>query len=109
MLKFTDSYKDKGSNFLKALISKAAQNNQLAQGSPVIGQFLSKAGPLYFSAVRNQIVCIDDVERRGAGLELRMSSDQYLFYVSKEHVRSSSRLTIRPGLADCRELGQLRG
>lgn len=33
---------------------------------PYVGGALSKAQPLLFSAIRNQIVCIDDLERRGA-------------------------------------------
>jgi len=33
---------------------------------PYLGGALSKAQPLLFSAIRNQIVCIDDLERRGA-------------------------------------------
>jgi len=62
---------EKGRDFLKGLTSKAMQYSQLAQGLPAIGQFLSKAGPLYFSAIQSQIVCIDDLERRGDGLELK--------------------------------------
>jgi hypothetical protein len=33
---------------------------------PYLGGALSKAQPLLFSAIRNQIVCVDDLERRGA-------------------------------------------
>lgn len=33
---------------------------------PYLGGALSKAQPLLFSSIRNQIVCIDDLERRGA-------------------------------------------
>ena len=33
---------------------------------PYLGGALSRAQPLLFSAIRNQIVCIDDLERRGA-------------------------------------------
>jgi hypothetical protein len=38
---------------------------------PVVGKALAESGALYFSAVRNQIVCIDDLERRGAGLNIK--------------------------------------
>jgi hypothetical protein len=74
-LEFLDApatgYADKGAGILKRVASKAAKYSQLAQGLPTVGQLLSKAGPLYFSAVRDQIVCIDDLERRGATLELK--------------------------------------
>jgi Cdc6-like AAA superfamily ATPase len=33
---------------------------------PYVGGALSKAQPLLFSAIRNQIVCVDDLERRGS-------------------------------------------
>lgn len=33
---------------------------------PYLGGAMSKAQPLLFSAIRNQIVCVDDLERRGA-------------------------------------------
>lgn len=49
----------------------AAKFLQLAPALPVVGKFFERAGPLYFSAVRNQIVCIDDLERRGEGLNLK--------------------------------------
>jgi hypothetical protein len=37
---------------------------------PAIGKVFSEAGPLYFAAVTDQIVCIDDLERRGPGLSV---------------------------------------
>src|SRR4029078_451488 len=66
-----ETYKDKGKGLLKSLATKVAKYRNLAEGLPTVGQLLSKAGPLYFSAIRNQIVCIDDLERRGTGLEVR--------------------------------------
>jgi hypothetical protein len=66
-----ESYVDRGVDLIKGLAAKAAKFSQLSQGLPAIGQMLSKAGPLFFSAVQSQIVCIDDLERRGVGLELR--------------------------------------
>ena len=33
---------------------------------PYLGNALSKAQPLFFSAIRNQVICVDDLERRGA-------------------------------------------
>jgi len=67
----TDSKIAKGMHYLRSLSSKAKQLNQLASALPYVGQVLSKAAPLYFSLIRNQIVCIDDLERRGRGLDLK--------------------------------------
>jgi hypothetical protein len=66
-----ESLSDRGRRFLELLASRAARYRQLAQGIPAIGQFLSTAGLLYFSVVRSQIICIDDLERRGLGVELK--------------------------------------
>jgi hypothetical protein len=43
----------------------------LASAIPIIGPAFAKAGFLYFSLIRDQIVCIDDLERRGNGLDLK--------------------------------------
>jgi hypothetical protein len=51
--------------------AQAKKWSDLASTLPVIGGALTKAGPLYFSAVRNQIICIDDLERRGSGLSVK--------------------------------------
>ena len=47
---------------------------------PYLGGALSKAQPLLFSAIRNQIVCVDDLERRGAlgGLQGSRSSTKFV-------------------------------
>ncbi len=66
-----DSNLAKGVHYFKSLTSKAKRLNQLLTALPYVGQVLSKAGPLYFSLIRNQIVCIDDLERRGRGLDLK--------------------------------------
>ena len=65
------SFRDRGISLVKKLTSTVAEYNQLMEALPMVGPFISKAGPLYFSAVRKQIVCIDDLERRGDGLALR--------------------------------------
>lgn len=52
----------RGNSFLrdsKKLIS-------VASALPKIGDAFSKTQPLLFTSIRNQIVCIDDLERRGA-------------------------------------------
>lgn len=53
-----------GNSALKS--SKQFANVMSALPIPYLGTALSKAQPLLFSAIRNQIVCIDDLERRGA-------------------------------------------
>jgi hypothetical protein len=55
----------------KSVAAQAKKWSDLASTLPVIGGALTKAGPLYFSAVRNQIICIDDLERRGSGLSVK--------------------------------------
>jgi hypothetical protein len=47
------------------------RNRGLATAAPFgVGKFLENAGPLYFSIVRNQIICVDDLERRGGNLSV---------------------------------------
>jgi hypothetical protein len=53
-----------GNTILKG--GKQFANAVAALPIPYLGGALSKAQPLLFSAIRNQIVCIDDLERRGA-------------------------------------------
>jgi hypothetical protein len=43
----------------------------LAGALPVVGSLFTKARSLYFSSIQNQIVCIDDLERRSKNLELK--------------------------------------
>lgn|SRR5262249_50019406 len=67
----SENYEEVGTNFVKLLMEKIAKYHKLAEGIPGLGQFLSKAGPFYFSAVHDQIICIDDLERRGKDLRLK--------------------------------------
>jgi hypothetical protein len=62
---------EKGWHNLKIVSARAKKLNQLASEIPYVGKLLSKAGPLYFSMVHHQIICIDDIERRGEGLDLK--------------------------------------
>lgn len=68
---------DAGPNFSSVeasahLVEKwARQLLQLANVAPQGRSILSGAGRTLFLAVRNQIVCIDDVERHGKGLEIK--------------------------------------
>jgi hypothetical protein len=43
----------------------------LAGALPWVGQAFTKARSLYFSLIQNQIVCIDDLDRRSKNLELK--------------------------------------
>jgi hypothetical protein len=38
---------------------------------PYVGQYIARARPLFFSLIQNQIVCIDDLERRSKNLDLK--------------------------------------
>lgn len=55
----------------KSLGTQAKKLASIAPALPYVGGLLSKAGPLYFSLVREQIICIDDLERRGTGLSVK--------------------------------------
>lgn len=74
-LDFLDSHAEtpveqgiQGAKSFAALLKKFGG---IATTLPYVGAALSKAGPLYFSLIRKQIVCIDDLERRGRALELK--------------------------------------
>ena len=47
------------------------KNHDFALALPWAGAVAKQLGPLYFSLVKEQIICIDDVERRGSGLTLQ--------------------------------------
>jgi hypothetical protein len=51
--------------------SKQLMSAVAALPIPYLGEALAKAQPLLFSAIRNQIVCVDDLERRGSGLSVK--------------------------------------
>jgi hypothetical protein len=46
------------------------KNRRFLELIPVVGKAFEKAGPLYFGTVRDQIICIDDLERRGTDLTI---------------------------------------
>jgi hypothetical protein len=62
---------EEGIHGAKSLAALAKKLGGVASAIPYVGTALSKAGPLFFSLVRNQIICIDDLERRGNGLDVR--------------------------------------
>jgi KAP-like P-loop domain-containing protein len=49
----------------------AKQYTDMVGAIPVIGNAVSRLQPHLFSTIRNQIVCIDDLERRGKGLDVK--------------------------------------
>lgn len=65
--KLSDSLKKFGNN----LFDWGWKSKDIAAELPYIGDIIKSAGPLFFSAVRNQIVCIDDLERRSADLSVK--------------------------------------
>jgi hypothetical protein len=51
--------------------SKAKETQSLLEQLPKIGPLFATLGALYFSSVRNMIICIDDLERRSDTLEVK--------------------------------------
>ena len=56
---------------VKTLAALSKKPGGVASALPYVGTALTKAGPLFFSLIRNQIICIDDLERRGSGLDVK--------------------------------------
>jgi hypothetical protein len=55
----------------RALAARAKKLSELAGALPWVGQAFTKARSLHFSLIQNQIVCIDDLDRRSKNLELK--------------------------------------
>jgi hypothetical protein len=66
-----ESLVQQGLRSAKSLFAHAKKLSSVASALPYIGGPLSKAGPLYFGLIRDQIICIDDIERRGSRLDLK--------------------------------------
>jgi hypothetical protein len=62
---------EKATHGAKSIAALAKKLGGAVSALPYVGDFLSKAGPLYFSLIGGQIICIDDLERRGAGLNVK--------------------------------------
>ncbi|WNG18304.1 hypothetical protein [Cystobacter fuscus] len=58
----------KSGNWFLGLMQKTTP---VANELPYVGGIIKSAGPLFFSLVRNQIVCIDDLERRSPDLPVK--------------------------------------
>lgn len=55
----------------RALAARAKKLSELAWALPWVGQAFTKARSLYFSLIQNQIICIDDLDRRSKNLEVK--------------------------------------
>jgi hypothetical protein len=57
---------------IESLSRKAARTSAgVAQQTPFLKNYLGGLAPLWFSSVRNNVICIDDFERRGINLSVR--------------------------------------
>jgi hypothetical protein len=65
------NFAQRGKAGAKALAARAKKLSELAGALPWVGQVFTKARSLYFSLIQNQIVCIDDLDRRSSNLELK--------------------------------------
>ena len=69
------------------LLGWAQKSTDLLGEAPVIGEFLKAAGPLFFSSVRSEIVCIDDLERRGVDLRIKDVLGLVTFLKEQRHCK----------------------
>jgi hypothetical protein len=65
------NFAQRGKAGAKALAARAKKLSELAGALPWVGQVFTKARSLYFSLIQNQIVCIDDLDRRSNNLALK--------------------------------------
>jgi len=65
------NFAQRGKAGAKALAARAKKLSELAGALPWVGQAFTKARSLYFSLIQNQIVCIDDLDRRSKNLDLK--------------------------------------
>lgn len=54
-----------------AAFKNSKQLANLATALPLVGNYVAKAQPLFFSSIRSQFVCIDDLERKGTALSVK--------------------------------------
>ncbi|MDH2341536.1 hypothetical protein [Bradyrhizobium sp. SSUT77] len=54
-----------------AAFKSSKQLASIATALPLVGNYVAKAQPLFFSSIRSQFVCIDDLERKGAALSVK--------------------------------------
>lgn len=59
------------SNMVYAITGVVRKIAASAQNTPVLNNYLGGVMPRWFAAVRETVVCVDDFERRGRGLDVR--------------------------------------
>jgi hypothetical protein len=65
------SFAQRGKAGAKALAARAKKLSELAGALPWVGQAFTKSRSLYFSLIQDQIVCIDDLDRRSDHLDVK--------------------------------------
>jgi hypothetical protein len=65
------NFAQRGKAAARSLAARAKKLSELAGALPWVGQALTRARPLYFSLIQNQIVCIDDLDRRSKNLDVK--------------------------------------
>jgi hypothetical protein len=65
------NFSQRGKAGLRAIAARAKKLSELAGALPYVGQYVSKTRSLFFSLIQNQIVCIDDLERRSKNLDIK--------------------------------------
>lgn len=58
-------------NAVAKLERRAKQAVAFAKSNPLVTKYVGEIPPVWFLLIRKQIICIDDMERRGKGLEIR--------------------------------------
>ena len=59
---------DRAKRWFNRLKSESSKLKEVSTDIPYLGSALKNLGPLFFSTVRNQIICVDDLERAGKQL-----------------------------------------
>ena len=62
---------EKAKRRVSALQSKLQPNKHIVRGLPTVKDFLEAFDQFMFATVRNQVICIDDFERRGKDLSVK--------------------------------------
>jgi hypothetical protein len=65
------NFSQRGRTGAKALAARAKKLSELAGALPWVGQAFTKARSLYFSMIQNQIICIDDLDRKSTNLKMK--------------------------------------
>src|SRR5690348_12146977 len=58
-------------NFIPALQVYGKKSLHFVQQLPIVKNYLGNIGPAWFLSVREAIICVDDIERRGGKLDVK--------------------------------------